>query len=216
MSKNLSASKIITYNNCPMKYKFQYIDLIPVKVKTDALELGSKVHEYIATGADPAGERLIVRFMVQKARAFLETMPPNPIMETTHEDEKNPCRIYGKINGRPFTGIFDVLYLDPHHIAIDWKSGFYHSGRYNINYDIQAWVLNALYRYNFATGLKSFVFKFLREGPVYDPSCIWDQTESDRVGDLVADLIGGIEAEEWQKKEGPLCNYCDCKKECRK
>lgn len=44
--KHYSYSKISTYQGCPRKFKLQYIDKLP-EVPSDALEIGSEVHEWI-------------------------------------------------------------------------------------------------------------------------------------------------------------------------
>ena len=45
---HLSYSQINTYLNCPLKYRFQYVDKVPPAFTSAALVFGSAIHEAAA------------------------------------------------------------------------------------------------------------------------------------------------------------------------
>ncbi len=45
---HLSYSQINTYLTCPLRYKFQYVDLIPPAFRSSALAFGTAIHEAVA------------------------------------------------------------------------------------------------------------------------------------------------------------------------
>ena len=49
LPKVVSASQINTFLQCPLKFKFQYIDKLPVEV-SEVMKFGSFVHSKISSG----------------------------------------------------------------------------------------------------------------------------------------------------------------------
>lgn len=206
----ISASKINTYIHCPKKYFFQYVMKMPF-VPSEAMKLGSRVHGKIAK-LDFSSDNLTERHMLRNAKWFLETMPDNPVMETTYEDKNNPGRLFGDIFGQRAIGIFDFHWPD-HALAGDWKTGKLDM-RYTQSYDVQAYILAELFRQKYGRPLKAFHFKFLRDGGHYVPGCLAPSEKRDATTDLILDALVGITSEEYRKCKGPLCNWCDAKKLC--
>jgi len=117
----ISTSKINTYRHCPHKYFLQYIQKIKVDIKSEALEMGSRVHALISSRVFKSDIR-IEQAMLTRAEAILGMYPPDPILETTYEDPKNPGRFYGDVCGERAVGIFDFHWVDLP-FAGDWKTG---------------------------------------------------------------------------------------------
>jgi len=118
----ISTSQILEFLKCPLSFKVKYVLKAPSpEPPSPALEKGSRVHGAIADGTtlEDAEEQA----MVERARAWLATAPPDPIHETTYEDRNNPGRFFGDLLGTTRAiGIFDVHWNEPA-MAVDWKTG---------------------------------------------------------------------------------------------
>jgi hypothetical protein len=180
-------------------------------IPNEAMLLGSKVHEKIAK-FDFEAENAIERHMLNHAKKFLESLPSDPIMETTYEDKNNPGRFFGEVFGQKTIGIFDFHWPD-HVIAGDWKTGKLDL-RYTQSYDVQAYILAELFKQKYGKSLDKFYFKFLRDGGLYPARSITESELRDQTTDLILDALIGIDANEYLKCKGPLCNWCDAKKLC--
>jgi hypothetical protein len=185
---------------------------ISVDVKPPWLELGSKVHEQIAK-RDFNSTDLMIRTMLRNAQKFLNSMPPNPIMETTYEDKNNPGRFFGDILGRRAIGIFDYHWVD-HPMAGDWKTGKFDK-RFTDSLETQAYILGELYKQKYGNPLKQFYFNFIKFGITFKPECLSDETAKLNVESNIRDALTFIEKGHFPRKRGILCNYCDYVKECK-
>jgi hypothetical protein len=208
-SKVFSPSQINTYRTCPKKYYFQYVKKIPIETKSPWLEIGSKVHSQISKH-DFESKDLMIRMMLRNAQKFLNNMPRDPIMETTYEDKDNPGRFYGDVLGRRFVGIFDYHWPDKQ-MAGDWKTGKLNL-RYTDSYEIQAYILNELYKQKYDKYLEKFYFNFIKLDKIYTPQCIKDGSN---INLMIEEALRGIEAREFERNLGILCNYCDYAKICK-
>jgi len=180
-------------------------------VPSEAMRLGSKVHGKIAK-FDFEADNTIEQHMLKNAKKFLDGMPENPIMETTYEDKQNPGRFFGELFGHRCIGIFDFHWPDCS-IAGDWKTGKLDL-RYTQSYDVQAYILAELFKQKYGKSLDKFYFKFLRDGGLYPARSIVESELRDKTTDIILDALIGIDANEYLKCKGPLCNWCDAKKLC--
>lgn len=206
----MSASKINTYLHCPKQYFFRYVQGMPF-VPNEAMIRGSRVHGKISTFDFESNDSLD-RHMLRNAKKFLDSMPESPIMETTYEDKKNPGRFFGDVFGQKTVGIFDFHWPD-HSMAGDWKTGKLDS-RYTQSYDVQAYILAELFKQKYNRDLKTFYFKFLRDGGLYQAKSITESEIRDQTTDLILDALVGIDSGDYKKCRGPLCNWCDAKNIC--
>lgn len=206
----ISASKINTYLHCPKKYFYQYVQGLPF-VPFEAMIRGSRVHSKIAV-FDFKSNDVLELHMLRNAKWFLETLPSDPVMETTYEDKHNPGRFFGNVFGQWTVGIFDFHWPD-HGIAGDWKTGKLDL-RYTQSYDVQAYILAELFKQKYNRDLAEFHFKFLRDGGHYVPDCLTPSEKRDATTDLILDALVGITSEDYPRCKGPLCNWCDARKLC--
>ena len=209
----ISTSKINTYRHCPHKFYLQYILKIKTDVKSPALELGSRVHASISSrnfeSADPP-EKL----MLSRAKGILDMYPPNPILETTYEDPNNPGRFYGDVLGERAVGIFDFHWTDLP-FAGDWKTGKF-DPRFTDSYEVQAYILNELYKQKYDRFLKGFSFEFLKVGKLYDARCLADEKVKQATEWKIGEVMQGIAKECYDRQKGPLCNWCEFAEHCKK
>lgn len=208
----ISASKINTYLHCPKQYFFRYVQGMPF-VPSEAMLLGSKVHGKIAV-FDFEADNVIEQHMLRNAKKFLNSMPRNPVMETTYDDKHNPGRFFGEVFGQKTVGIFDFHWPD-YRIAGDWKTGKL-DVRYTQSYDVQAYILAELFKQRYDRALEKFHFKFLRDGKLYSAKSIAESETRDKTTDLILDALVGMGSDDYRKRKGPLCNWCDAKKLCEK
>ena len=209
-----STSQITTYGNCPRQYAYKYVLKVPTLVTPEAMAKGARVHEAIAaskvgTDIDDPEERQ----MVDRAARFLEVFPPNPVLETTYEDRKNPGRFYGDVCGHRFVGIFDVHWTGPN-VAVDWKTGTY-KPKYATPLETQAYILGELYRETYGDDLEVMAFVFLKSGDVHYARALGEGRSRTAAEKRIETALAQIAAREWPKKPSPLCGYCEHRELCR-
>jgi len=202
----ISASKINTYHSCPRKYYLQYILNLKEPIESPWLEFGSRVHSKLSNNIfdseDPQEQ-----IMLKNGKKFLDSMPKNPIRETSYEDSNNPGRFFGDVLGHRAVGIFDLHWTPDTSMAADYKTGQFWKS-YTSHFDMQAWMLNELFKQKYDQPLKRFCFAFLKDGTIYEPECITDEKASKKTERAINKILNGIESEKFTKKCGNLCNSC--------
>lgn len=209
----ISTSKINTYRHCPHKFWLQYVQKIKVDIKSEALEMGSRVHALISSRIFKS-DVPIEQAMLTRAAAILSMYPPDPVLETTYEDPKNPGRFYGDVCGERAVGIFDFHWIDLP-FAGDWKTGKF-DPRYTDSYEVQAYILNELYKQKYDQALKGFSFEFLKVGKLYDAHCLIEQDARHYAEGIVKAALEGITEEQFDRQKGPLCAWCEYADYCKK
>lgn len=211
LPKVLSTSQVTTYGNCPRRYAFDYVLKVPVLVKSEALEVGSRVHGAIAAGEDLAAPD--EQAMVDRARLALTRLPPDPVVETTYGDRDNPGRLFGEVLGERFVGIFDA-HWPVEGLGLDWKTGGF-KPKYTQSQETQAYILADLFRQQYDRPLDEFQFHFLKTGDVYRAKAIVAGRERDAASRRIMAAIEGIRGRRFEKKRGPLCSYCEHQGICK-
>lgn len=205
-SKMISASKLNVYHSCPRKFYLQYIKNLKSPLESPWLEFGSKVHSNLANEVFES-EDPVEHEMLQRGKKFLSGMPLNPVKETTYADKNNPGRFFGDVLGQRAVGIFD-LHWPTECIGADWKTGSFYKS-FTQHFDMQAWVLNELFKQAYDKPLKGFYFPFLKTDTVYQPACITDEKENKKVEKAIKKILSGMEEEKYEKKCSNLCGSCN-------
>jgi len=209
LPRGYSTSHILTKRKCGYKFLLAYIYKAKGK-KTESLTKGSDVHEDISKGIfvseDPEKQKLLT-----VAQEFLSEMPDNPIFETDFSDKNNPGTYKGYIMDKPFLGTFDVHWLEG--IGVDWKSGAYHK-EYKNDYEIQAYILNELFKQKHGYPLKQFVFVFLKDGFRYEAECITNEKAKTRKETMVRNALDSINRLEFEKRVSYSCDWCEFQGMC--
>jgi len=203
---SISASKITTYHSCPRKFYLQYILNLKEPVESPWLELGNRIHSKLANGVFDS-EDITEKGMLQNGKKFLDSMPPKPICETSYSDSKNPGRFYGEVLGQKAVGIFDVHWSPDISEGADYKTGNFFKS-FTSHFDMQAWILNELFKQKYDQPLKRFCFAFLKDGSVYEPECIKDEKASKKIEKSIKKVLFNIEEGNYPKKCGNLCDKC--------
>lgn len=205
MALFISASKLNTFHSCPRKFYLQYIKNLKSPLESPWLEFGSKVHSKLADGIFES-EDPIEHEMLQRGKKFLDGMPSGPIKETVYSDPNNPGRFFGEVLGQRAVGIFD-LHWPNECVGADWKTGSFYKS-FTQHFDMQAWVLNELFKQAYDKPLKSFYFPFLKTDTVYQPACITDPKENAKVEKAIKKILFNMEEGNYEKKCSSLCPAC--------
>ncbi|MCK9571149.1 hypothetical protein M0R72_19525 [Candidatus Pacearchaeota archaeon] len=152
--------------------------------------------------------------MLTRAKAILDMYPPNPILETTYEDPNNPGRFHGNVLGERAIGIFDFHWSDIP-CAGDWKTGKF-DPRYTESYEVQAYILNELYKEKYNRSLTGFSFEFLKFGKIYNATCLSGSEKRNEIEEALKEALENINLCKFNKCKGPLCNWCDLIEYCKK
>jgi hypothetical protein len=214
LSKRLSTSKLNTYMNCPFKYYLQYVAEFKAKKTSKELEFGKYIHNLIATSNfNPLDSNNLTQILLRRAQNFVNQLPSPYRLETSYSDPANPCRFLGEIEGKQFVGVFDIVW-EPvvARQGLDWKTGKFNN-RYLEHLDIQAYILNELYKERYDVSMDEFYFKFLKTGDLYCPRCVHAPGAADETRSLIVDLIEGIEDRNFYKVKR-LCKWCEYKAIC--
>jgi CRISPR/Cas system-associated exonuclease Cas4 (RecB family) len=210
LPKVVSASQINTYLNCPFKFKYQYVDKLPI-TESEVMKFGSHIHSKIAKGDFESDDEKAKR-MLEEAKSFLGDMPTKPIFETTYEDRNNPGRFWGNVFGRRAIAILDAHWVKSPKtlktIALDWKTGKFHQN-YTGSFEIQAYIGSKLYEQAYEDPLDYFYFKFLASGDVYEAKCLHNTRSQKSVETKIQKALDGMKSGDFPKKHTPLCSYCD-------
>lgn len=205
-----STSHILTYRNCPHKFLLNYIFKLKVETKFEPTLTGRNIHADISEGIFTSPD-IIRQTMLTTAWDYLDQMPQHPVFETDFKDPNNPGVFKGRVFDLPFLGIFDVHWPEARQAA-DWKSGKLHKDK--APYEIQAYILNELFRQQYKHNLRKFEFVFLKSGEIYEAQSIQNGPVRKRTETKIKTALDNIKRLEFPKKVSWACDWCDFKNYC--
>lgn len=210
LPRGYSPSHILTYRKCEYKFLLAFIYKVKVETKFKPLLKGSDVHEDISKetfiSEDPEKQELL-----NVAKGFLTTMPVNPIFETSFGDKNNPGTFRGTVFDVPFLATFDVHWAEG--IGADWKTSE-QKEKYHGEYEIQAYILNELFKQKYGYQLKKFYFVFLKDGSTYQAQSIYKNAVRTRTETKIKNALVGVKNLQFKKKMSYACEWCDYKGMC--
>jgi len=205
----LSKSQMNTFLQCPMKWKYQYIDGRKTK-GSPAMWRGINIHKQIENyyKTPNADTSLIPNFLKFEERR-LENCPDikkygKPIAQELHVQDDNI-----KIRG-----FIDAVYINPKDngvIIIDWKSGKYRPNNFS-DYRFELAVYAELYRLQTGVTPKYWGIYFVDADKLF-----FEKVKAVSIKAMynkVEKIRAGIEAKDYQCKPGILCKWCDFSSEC--
>ncbi|MDD3051956.1 MAG: PD-(D/E)XK nuclease family protein [Candidatus Cloacimonetes bacterium] len=209
LPRGYSTSHILTKRKCGHKFLLAYIFKAKGK-QTQPLKLGSDVHADIAEGKfiseDPDKQK-----MLNAALEYLNKMPDNPVFETTFDDKNNPGKFTGTVFESRFMGLFDVHWVD-NRIGVDWKTGTMKEDKGD--YEIQAYILNELFRQKYKHNLRTFEFVFLKSRDIYEAESIQNGAVRTRTERKIKNALDSIKRYEFEKKVSFGCQWCEYQGMC--
>ena len=211
LPKGYSPYHILTYDKCGNKFLLIYIYKVHVKPTYQPILKGSDLHTDISLG-DFESEDSETQKMLDIAREFLLEMPANPTFETSMDDKNNPGTYRGTIFSLPFLAVFDVHWINER-IGADWKRSK-HNKKYDDSYEIQAYILNELFRQKYGFPLEKFYFVFLKDGKRYEAQSIYPGEVRDRIEMKIKNILDSIRRLEFRKNVSWSCQWCECRGLC--
>lgn len=209
LPKGYSPSHILTKRKCGHKFLLAYIFKATGKQMAQ-LVAGSDVHSDISHGIfesdDPKKQKLL-----NIAYEFLLKMPPEPIFETDFHDKNNPGTYKGTMFDLPFMATFDVHCIDAR-IGIDWKSGTLKEDK--SDYEIQAYILNELFRQTHKNNLRKLLFVSLKTGEIYEAQSIYNGSVRTHTEKKIITALESIKRLEFEKKVSWSCQWCEYQGMC--
>ncbi|HEY5525614.1 MAG TPA: PD-(D/E)XK nuclease family protein [Clostridium sp.] len=112
----------------------------------------------------------------------------------------------------PFLATFDVHWVDER-IGVDWKVSE-QKEKYSEDYDIQAYILNELFKQKYKNNLRKFYFVYLKDGSNYEAQSIYDGKVRNRTENKILNAIEGIKKLEFKKKTSWACEWCEYRSLC--
>ena len=222
-----SFSKISTYQQCPLQYKFQYIDKLPTKPSIHLIK-GSKVHSMLenieAFEYDPNTEyHDIIKNFIESPLGQEILSPPsirehkiklNENLEADDSLKKDETRFVGfidrinlRIETSPSGGITQTVEL------IDFKTGKYKEPKYQ---DYHQLILYGLYMFN-KYKLDKIFLRFVYVEHNLENTLLLDKSSYDVYKSKLQKDIETIEQDTtFAKKPSKLCPWCDFKDLCEK
>lgn len=212
LPRGFSPSHIIGYRSCPRQFFIRYVLKIRIAVTSPILEMGSRVHDAIARQMFESDNPEVQAYL-NVAKEAMRTLPSNPVLETTYEDKNNPGRFFGRCFSYPFAGTFDIHWLDPA-MGADWKTGSYKE-RKNGDYEIQAYLLNELFKQKYGFYLTEFRLIFLKDGYEYYAKSLIQGRSRTVTEKSILNALRDIHARRFPRKESFACGWCEVSQYCR-
>ena len=231
----LSYSSISDYLNCPLKYKFRYIDKLPTK-KTPALSFGSSLHEALAffynvkTPTPPALDAVLNELKDkwlsdgysskaeekqyfahgrQVITQFYETNIANfqPPVALEH-------KFYLPIENFTLSGVIDRLdkVSEGRFEVIDYKTSRKLPPQTVIDKDLQLSIYHLATKEIWGFAPKAVSLYFLL--PNYKMSSVRSDEQIKATLDTIKKVAGRIEAALFEPTQNNLCPWCDFQPYC--
>lgn len=214
-----SYSRLSTHEQCARKFKYSYIDKIPVGyVDRTALLKGGAVHSILENYPDKSTHKLAPKYQyiadkfisTELAEKYLSVdsnrevhFGLNKDLEPTEYRDKNAI-FRGKID---HVCIIDgVLYL------IDWKTGKLKDIRWQ---DFRQLLFYAIYFFKKYSKINKIKISYVYVEHESENDILLERQYLDKYTKELTDMIDAAENdEEFRKSESKLCEWCDFKDHC--
>lgn len=224
VKEQFSYSKINTYNICPRKYEFSYIDFYPRKGSSDVVLKGTLLHKMIELYINDKDynipyEKEFLSLKEEDFNAFkedFEKIKEQPLIKQLKK-MKDSCEINVEqkltnvFENFIFSGNTDTLVKNEKKlIIIDYKTG-----KVNQNFEqLEFYALVSSYLY---PEVQDFLLILSFVSHEQDLKITLKKEDMFKIENKLIKYISNINNSiKFDKKVGPLCNYCDYKDECDK
>ena len=222
-----SFSKISTYQQCPLQYKFQYIDKLPTNPSIHLIK-GSKIHSILEKiedfKYDPSieyhdivknfkdselGSEILSKPSIREHRIKLDE---NLKADDTLTKEKT--RFVGYIDRiNIYSGISESGEITQNVELIDYKTGKYKEPKYQ---DYQQLILYGLYMFD-KYDIDKILLRFVYVEHNLENTLLLHRSSYDIYKSKLQKDIETIEQDtEFQKRPSRLCPWCDFQEYCEK
>lgn len=211
-----SYSRLSCYKQCPLKYKYHYIDKIEVDIPRPALIKGSKIHSVLETIEEYSGgsehDSVIQNFIKSPLGAEILSRPSirehciklNENLDADDSLTKNTARMIGYIDRVNTTENGVDL--------IDYKTGKYKDMRWQ---DFEQLGIYGIYMFSKFPQLNELNLRYVYVEHAKENTKVLTRKESDiKKITLKAELDAIENAETFAPKKQVLCDWCDFKSIC--
>lgn len=209
-----SYSKLSTYNQCPRKYKFNYIDKIKVDDLTCLIK-GRKLHkelENINKDNFEHSSPLIKSFLNNNLDIKEQLFNKNIKKEFRFGLDKNfkPCKYSSKAF---YGGIIDLIYIDNILTLVDYKTGNYKDAKYQDFYQLMSY---SLFFFNHQN-INKIKLRYCYIEHNLENNLIISKQSTNSTKEWIVNTVNNIEHDKnFECKYSVLCNYCQFKNFCKK
>jgi len=206
------------YYTCPYKFKLAYIDKAKPLPPIEKMVFGKTVHEIIARYYEIIPSTLTPRevpLFLARAMKDFEIKSENFMWilrgfrrfeerRLTWNLDPKPVAIEKHFERGIFHGIIDAIFKRQGKlVGIDWKSGRVSFS--NVNYIIAGFV------YTYIANLDEMIFVSLYSG---DETAL-TKKELASFKEILREIMAGIRAKDFRKKEGEHCKTCEYSLACK-
>lgn len=215
-----SFSKLSTYKSCSRKFKYVYIDKVPVE-KTDitALLKGGAIHSIIEHYPEPSNHKLADKYkdIVDKfisSRLGQKYLSINSTREYDFGLTKSlqPCLYNDK--DALFRGSIDyIAIIDNDLFLCDWKSGKQKDEKYQDYNQLMFYAIYFFQKYPSINKI-NISYVYVEHDEIENSLTLDRQYLNNYISDLI-NLIKSAEHEvEFKKNVTRLCDWCEYKSHC--
>jgi CRISPR/Cas system-associated exonuclease Cas4 (RecB family) len=206
-------SKINTYETCPRKFKFQYIDKVSGPfVYNEALIKGNAVHSILEALPDKHNGKYYDKYK-HIVDEFLQTGIGKRYFEVRHSKEQRialnnvlePCAYND--NNVIFRGIVDyVTIITNIIILVDWKTGFKKEFTSQSFLQLLLYAIYFFQKYKINDILLSYVY--IEHN--HENTLLLNRSELNNYKNTLLNIVSNIETDlTYDKNITPLCSWCD-------
>jgi len=231
----LSYSSISTYQNCPLAYKFRYIDRLPTK-RTPQLSFGSSVHAALACFYDvphpkPCSLEELLKYLADawESEGYQDQSEEQTYFKHAEEilttfyhrnigDFQVPIALEHKfeidLNVCTLTGIIDRVdkLPDGSYEIIDYKTNRKLPPKSKIESDLQLSIYHLACKEVWGITPEKLSLYFL----ILDEKISTKRTDNDvrKTKAIIRKVHEDISAQKFQARKNPLCPWCDFQAHC--
>src|SRR3989344_4938150 len=208
-----SHSKLETFEQCPQKYKFKYIDKIKIKEKPIEAFLGSVVHITL----DWLYQQVKQKKLPSIDETIIYYIKHRPFEDNTLETEKKIEISLDKTNEYKLVGIIDRLVYNKENDEIeihDYKTANTLPTKDKMDNDRQLALYSIAIKEEFGSNNK---IKLIWHYLAFNKKLVSERTDEqlEKLKKETIELIKRIESEtEFPTNKSILCNWCPFKKIC--
>lgn len=210
-----SYSKLSTYNQCPKKYKFSYIDKLESKTPLCFIK-GRKIHKEL----EQLNENTNCDNLSFEVRNFLKSNIGKNIKnillnyKNRREFKFNLDKDFKNCNKKSFfTGVIDLLYIDKILTLVDYKTGNYKDLKYQ---DFLQLMCYSLFFFN-NPSIQKIRLRYIYIEHNLENELIIDRNCIENVKRWILDTVNKLENDNtFDCKYTILCDYCQYKNFCKK
>lgn len=215
-----SFSKLTTFEDCPQRFKFQYIDKIRRDDRNEALVKGSNVHSILEKFGtyklNNSTEENIVRKYVKSeiAKKYLPSLVgiEKSIRETSIGLDENyePCSYYSK--KAIFRGKVDYICIIDNVLNIcDYKTGKY---KEEVFQDYRQLLLYSLFFFKKYTNINTIRISYIYVEHELENAMILERKFLDKYIETLSTMINNVESATEYVRKTKFCNWCPYKDLC--